>query len=57
MSLAEKLLEVFNKLEDTNKKEVINFVEFLRDKEQKRLESMMDSIILENQEALKELGK
>lgn len=57
MSLAEKLLDNFNKLEDANKKEVIDFVEFLRIKEQKKLELLMDGIIIDNHEALEELGK
>lgn len=57
MSLAEKLLDNFNQLEDANKKEVIDFVEFLRIKEQKKLEFLMDGIIADNHEALEELGK
>lgn len=57
MSLARDLLENFNGLSDEKKKEVINFVEFLKAKEQNKLEILMDEIIEENQEALRELSK
>ncbi|MDP4144062.1 MAG: DUF2281 domain-containing protein [Bacillota bacterium] len=57
MSLAEKLIKDFEELPETQKKEVIDFVEFLKLKNQKRLESMMDEVILDNQEALEELAK
>ena len=45
MSLAEK------------QQQVVDFVEFLRDKQKKELENMMDDIIDENKEALLELAK
>lgn len=57
MSLAEKLLDSFNKLPMDSQKEVIDFIEFLTEKEQKKLESMMDDIIGENKEAFEELGR
>lgn len=57
MSLAEKLIKDFEELPETQKREVIDFVEFLKIKNQKRLENMMDEVILENQEALEELAK
>ncbi|MCD5414079.1 MAG: hypothetical protein LR001_03615 [Clostridiales bacterium] len=57
MSLARDLLENFNGLSDEKKKEVINFVEFLKAKEQNKLEILMDEIIEENQETLRELSK
>ncbi len=57
MSLAEILLFNFQKLPDDKQKQVVDFVEFLRDKQKKELESMMDDIIDENKEALLELAK
>lgn len=57
MSLAEELLDNFNRLSEDKKLEVIDFVEFLKARDQKRLEDMMDFIIKENQIALKELSK
>jgi len=57
MTLAEKLLQTFDSLPDDKKREVIDFIEFLKAKNQGELDGMMDAIIAENQEALKELGK
>ena len=57
MSLAEKLIKDFEELPETQKREVIDFVEFLKIKNQKRLENMMDEVIFENREALDELAK
>lgn len=57
MSLAEKLIKDFEELSENEKREVIDFVEFLKLKNQKRLENMMDEVIFENKEALEELAK
>ena len=57
MSLAEKLIKDFEDLPEIQKREVIDFVEFLKIKNQERLENMMDEVIFENQEALEELAK
>lgn len=57
MSLARELLENFNELSDEKKKEVIDFVEFLKTRDQSNLKTMMDKIIEENREALEELSK
>lgn len=57
MNLAEKLIKDFETLPDDKKIEVIDFVDFLKNKNQKKLENMMDLIIVENNEALKELSK
>lgn len=57
MSLAEKVLEEFQKLSDTRKNEVIDFIEYLRHKEEKEVDDLMDQGIEENMEALKELAK
>jgi recombinational DNA repair protein RecR len=57
MSLAEKLLESFNKLPEEQQKEVIDFAMFLNQKKQRDIELIMDEIISENHEALEELGK
>jgi hypothetical protein len=57
MSLEEKLLQDFNTLPEEKKIEVIDFVEFLKSRAVQPIESIMDNIINENQEALKELAK
>ena len=57
MTLAEKLLQDFQGLPDDKKKQVIDFVEFLRSKHRQEIESIMDEIIDENNEAFVELAK
>ncbi|MHB8065039.1 MAG: hypothetical protein ACYDG2_20875 [Ruminiclostridium sp.] len=57
MTLAERLMGEFEQLTEEKKKEVIDFVEFIKVKEQKDIENLMDAIISENNEALKELAK
>lgn len=57
MTLAEKLIKEFEQLTEEKKKEVIDFVEFIKAKEQKDLESLMESVIGDNREALEELAK
>lgn len=57
MSLAEKLIKDFEQLSEDKKKEVIDFVEFLKIKEKKEKIGLMDFVIDENEEALKELAK
>lgn len=57
MTLSERLLREFESLNENHKSEVIDFVEFLKSREEKRVESLMDDIIDNNIEALKELAK
>ena len=57
MTLVEKLLQDFNELPEDRQRQVVDFVEFLKTRADKALESMMDSILIENHEALKELSK
>lgn len=57
MTLAQKLVNEFEALTDNQKMEVIDFVEFLKQKNEKMIESLMDEVIFENEEALKELAK
>ncbi len=57
MTLIEKLLRDFNELPEDKQRQVVDFVEFLRTRADKGLESIMDTIIAENYNALKELGK
>jgi len=57
MTLAEKLMDEFEKLTEEKKKEVIDFVEFIKIKEKREIENLMDTVIKENDEALKELAK
>lgn len=57
MTLAQRLVNEFEALTDNQKLEVIDFVEFLKQKNQKTIENLMDEVIFENEEALKELAK
>lgn len=57
MALVDKLLKDFEELPDDRKREIIDFVEFIKMKEKRIKENLMDSIIDENDEALKELAK
>ncbi|PKM95286.1 MAG: hypothetical protein CVU84_06300 [Firmicutes bacterium HGW-Firmicutes-1] len=57
MSLAQDLIRNFNELSEDKKKEVIDFVEFLKVRSQKNLEQAMDEIIEDNKIALEELSK
>ncbi|CAM4014350.1 DUF2281 domain-containing protein [Saccharibacillus endophyticus] len=57
MSLEQKLINDFLSLPQEKQMEVIDFVEFLKTKNASQTEAMMDDIINENLEALKELAK
>ncbi|MEW9673934.1 DUF2281 domain-containing protein [Ammoniphilus sp. 3BR4] len=57
MSLEERLLKDFQTLPEDKKLEVLDFVEFLKSKNKKQLEGLMDEIIEQNREALEELAK
>ena len=56
MNLAEKLLVEFEQLTEEKQKEVINFIEFIKIKEQREIENLMDAVITENKEALEDLA-
>lgn len=57
MNLSEKLLSVFEDLSENSKNEVINFVEYMQAKEDRRMENLINNIVDDNIEAFKELGK
>ena len=57
MGLPEKVLADFEKLSDARKNEVVDFIEYLRNKEERELELLMDQGIIDNIEALRELAK
>lgn len=57
MTLAEKLLQEFQELPEDKQRQTIDFVEFLRAKEQKELENNMDAVIADNKKAFMELAK
>lgn len=57
MSLPEEIMYELKGLNDFQKREVLDFVRFLRMKEEKELDALMDSIIEENIEAFEELAK
>jgi hypothetical protein len=57
MGLTEKLIKEFEQLSDKRKMEVLDFVEFVKEKEKRELVNLMDAVIEENREALEELAK
>lgn len=57
MTLSQKLINEFEELTDDQKIEVIDFTEFLKEKNKKNIEALMDKIILENKEALEAIAK
>ncbi len=57
MNTVEKLVKEFEELPAEKQAEVIDFIEFLRAKENIKLQKMMDQIIEDNTEALLELAK
>ena len=57
MTLEEKLIKDFSQLSEERRKEVIDFVEFLKTQEQQNIKKQMESVIVENKKALKELAK
>ncbi len=57
MTLVDKLLRDFKEIPEDKQREVVDFVEFLKAKVKNDLGSMMDDVISENYDALRELGK
>lgn len=57
MTLAEKLLRDFEELPEGKQRQVVDFVESLRTKVRNDLSSIMDEVISENYDALRELSK
>lgn len=57
MTLAEKLLKVVESISDEKLGEIIDFAEYIRDKEEKETKNLIDSLVDEYDEALKELAK
>lgn len=57
MTLAQKLVNNFEMLTDIQKIEVIDFIDFLINKNKKNTDLLMDEVITENHEALMELSK
>ncbi|WP_158738749.1 DUF2281 domain-containing protein [Alteribacillus sp. YIM 98480] len=60
MSVEKRFLHEFQSLPKDKQQEVIDFIEFLHHKEKKeeeKLSSLMDDVMKDNKEALKELSK
>ena len=57
MTLAQKLLEIIEDISDEKICEIIDFAEYLKEKELKENRSLIDSLVDEYDEALKELAK
>ncbi|WP_434302432.1 hypothetical protein [Clostridium botulinum] len=57
MILAEKIFQDVKGLSQQQQLQVIEYIEFIKYKEKKYKEKLMDDFIDNNEEALKELGK
>ena len=57
MTLAEKLLQVVENISDEKLGEIIDFAEYLKEKEAKETKNIIDNLVNEYDEALKELAK
>ena len=57
MTLAQKLLQVIEDISDEKLREIIDFAEYLKAKELKENKSLIDSLVDEYDEVLKELAK
>jgi len=56
MTLAQEFIREFEQLPESRKREVIDFIEFIKQKENKNIENAMNEIITDNLDALKELA-
>lgn len=57
MGLPEEIMQELKVLNDVQKREVLDFVRFLKMKEEQELNKLMDDIIDENIDAFRELAK
>ena len=57
MSLPEEIMLEVMQMTDAQKAEVLDFARALRQKEDKDITALMESIVSENEEAFKELAK
>lgn len=57
MIAIEKVMDDFSSLTDTHKEEVIDFIEFLKQKENKRIEKVADEMFSTYDKVFKELAK
>lgn len=57
MELLKKITELSKELSEKRQNEVIDFIEFLRQKELKEDMELMEEIFEENKEAMEELAK
>lgn len=57
MIAIEKVMDDFSSLTDTHKEEVVDFIEFLKQKENKRIEKVADEMFSTYDKVFKELAK
>lgn len=57
MTLAEKLLKIVQNISDEKLGEIIDFAEYLKNKETSETKNLIDNLANEYDEALKELAK
>ena len=57
MTAIEKMMDDFNNLSNEHKEEVIDFIEFLKQKENKRIEKVADEMFSTYDKVFRELAK
>ena len=57
MTFAERIFEEAKALPEQEQEKVLDFALFLKDKQKRELDELMDRVIDENMEALRELAK
>jgi hypothetical protein len=57
MGLAERIIQDMNNLSEEKQMEVIDFIEFLKQKQDKEDDEIINKVVLENAEAMEELAK
>lgn len=57
MSMTESFIKDFQELSEEKQREVIDFVEYLKNKENLKIEKAIDEVLNQNAEAFKELAK
>ncbi|SHJ97418.1 Protein of unknown function [Clostridium cavendishii DSM 21758] len=57
MTIAERIIELSKEIPEDKLAEVIDFMEFLKEKELKQRRSLIDEIMIEDNETLEELAK
>lgn len=57
MSMSESLIKDFQELSEEKQREVIDFVEYLKNKDKSNMEKVINEVLAQNAETFKELAK